>query len=322
VKRTEYQAPEELLRKETLDTFAGAHVTLNHPPGGFVTSDTWRKVAIGHASDNVRVDAGQVLLDLYVKDAAAVAAIKAGHIKHISLGYKVDFDPTPGTTPEGQRYDGVQRNIRVNHIALLPVGVMPRGGQECVLRLDAKGDEEYPGLKSGVDEQALKDKIAALESELAKVRTDAAALPKLTADLSAANARIAELGEQLRPERLDAASDARAAVVALAKAEGLETVGKSTLDLKRAVVAKRTPELANRVDSMNDAALDPVLVVYGAQPHPSLAAVLPVPPVAAAAEVRTDAAPVAVLKYADMYAKSVENSRNAWKNTGEKSVRS
>jgi hypothetical protein len=326
-KITEYQAPEELFRKETLDTIAGSTITMMHPRSGFVTSETWRDVAVGNVGDNVREDAGHAVADLYIREASAVAAVKAGHIKHLSWGYKTDFDATPGTTSDGQRFDGVQRHLRGNHLALLPVGVQPRGGDNCVLRLDSKGDEELPGsgaeLKSDVDEQTLIAKITALETELSRVRTDAAALPQVRADVVAANARIAELGEALKPERLDSLADARAAVVAIAKADGIETAGKSTVDLKRAVVSKRTPDLSTRVDSMNESALDAVMVVYGSQPHPSMAAVLPVPPVAGAEGVRTDAAaPPAVPKYADMYAKSCKDSQNAWKNTGEKTVRS
>jgi hypothetical protein len=321
-KITEYQAPEELFRKETLDTLAGSTITVMHPRSGMVTADTWKDVAVGNVGDNVREDAGHAVADLYIREAAAVKAVKAGHIKHLSWGYKTDLDATPGTTPDGQRFDGVQRNLRGNHVALLPIGVAPRGGDECTLRLDSNGDEELPGLKSGVDEQSLKDKITALETELAKVRTDAAALPQVRAELTAATARIAELGEALKPERFDAAVEARVIVVNAAKAESIVTTGKSTLDLKRAIVAKRTPDLSTRVDSMGEPALDAVMVVYGSQPHPSMGAVLGVvAPVVT--EVRTDAAaPVAMPKYADLYAKHLKDSQGAWKNSGEKVVRS
>ena len=326
--RTEYQPADELARRETLDTLAGSTITIMHPPKGFVTADTWKSLSVGHIGDNVRQDASGVDADLYIRDASAVASVKRGDIKHLSWGYKVDYDPTPGTTADGKRYDGVQRNLRGNHVAMLPVGVMPRGGEECAIRLDSEDNEECARtdaeLKSVVDLETLKAKIAVLESELTKVRNDSASLPQVAADLTAALAKVAELSEQLKPERLDALADERAAVVTAAKADGIETAGKSTVALKRAVVSKRTPVLANRVDSMSDAALDAVFVVYGSQPHPSLAAVLPVPAavVPPADGVRTDAAPAKPLKVADMYAKSVENSRNAWKNSGDVQVRS
>ena len=324
--RKEYRPPSEVFSKDAMATFAGATLTINHPHAAdgnrLVTPASFKHVTVGHVGDNVREDAGHMVADLYIKEEGAIKAVRGGHVKHISLGYKVDYDATPGTTPEGQRYDGVQRNIRGNHVALLPIGVNPRGGAECVLRLDSNGDEEYPRLKSNaMDEQAMKDQIAALSGELAKARTDAAELPKVRAELTAATARIAELGEMLKPERLDAVADARAAVVAIAKADGIKTEGVGTLALKRAVVAKRTPDLSARVDSMDGPALDAVMVVYAAQPHPSLAAVLPVPPVRTdGTEVvvdatRTDAAPIP--KLADLYNKHLQGSLKAWQNSGE-----
>lgn len=323
-KRIEYQPADELFRQSTLDTLAGQTVTIMHPRSGFVDGKSWRDVAIGHVGDNIRQDGGCAVADLYIKDAAAVKAVKNRDVKYVSWGYKVDFDATPGETADGKRYDGVQRNIRGNHVAILPVGIAPRGGEECVLRLDSNGDEEYPELKSGVELETALAKITALETELKSVRTDAAELPKVRDALTAANARIAELGELLKPERLDSLAEARATVVALAKAEGIETAGKSATDLKRAVVAKRTPDLANRVDSMNDASLDAVMVVYGSQPHPSMTKVLETAaPTPAPAGTRTDAAEgvkTGTPKYADLYEKHLNESRNAWKNSGDRKV--
>ena len=328
--RKEYRPPEEVFSKSALSTFAGAAVTINHPRQAdgqrLVTSKSWKKDAVGHAGDNVREDGGHMVADLYIRDEDAVRNVKAGHVKHVSLGYKVDYDPTPGVTPDGQRYDGVQRNIRGNHIAILPNGVAPRGGSECVLRLDSQGDEVVDLKYGSMDEATLTAQITALNSELAKARTDAAELPKVKADLVAANTRIAELGEALKPERLDALADARSAVVALAKADGVETAGKSTVAIKRAVVAKRTPDLAARVDSLDENALDAVMTAYKSAPAASpLAAPLAV----LAPETRTDAAPVTptsrldavdvtkIPKIADLYANSVRESAKAWQNAGE-----
>jgi uncharacterized protein len=315
--RREYRPADEVFRKAALESFAGAPVTVNHPrqPNGqrLVTPQSWKKDAIGHAGENVREDGGHAVADLYIRDADAVAAVKGGRLKKISLGYNVEYDPTPGTTSDGQRYDGIQRNIRGNHIALLPTGIAPRGGEECALRLDSNGDE----LKSDVEDEALKAKVAALESELSRVRADAAELPKKMAELSAANARIAELSEQLKPARLDSLVEARSVVVALAKSAGVDSTGKSSLDVKRAIVAKRTPELASRVDSMGEEAVDAVMAVYAAQPaHVGAPLAVLAPPAPAARADATDDAPVP--KYADLYRKHAEKSRNAWKNSGEK----
>src|SRR5690606_28507268 len=47
--------------------------------------------------------------------------IESGERKEISLGYKCQLDPTPGTW-NGESYDAVQKNIVVNHVALGPKG--------------------------------------------------------------------------------------------------------------------------------------------------------------------------------------------------------
>jgi len=43
--------------------------------------------------------------------------------RELSCGYRCSYDMTPGTY-QGQRYDGVQRNIRGNHLALVKEGRM------------------------------------------------------------------------------------------------------------------------------------------------------------------------------------------------------
>jgi hypothetical protein len=126
---------------------------------------------------------------------------------------------------------------------------------------------------------------------------------------------------------MDAAADARATVTAAAKADGIETAGKSTLSLKKEIVSKRTPDLASRVDSMSEEAVDAVMAVYGSlKPAPVAAPLAVLAPPA----VRTDAAPpvtpsrsdavdsAKIPKYADMYERHLQKSLNAWKSPAEK----
>lgn len=329
--RREYRPAEEVFRKGALDTFAGAPITVSHPKQAngqrVVTAQSWKKDAIGHLGDNVRQDGEHMVADLYVKDAGAVARVRSGDLRHISCGYEVDYDATPGTAPDGSRYDGVQRNIRANHVALLPTGEAPRGGSECVLRLDSEGDEVI-ALKCDVTPEqiaALEAQMVALKSELASARTDAAEVATLRKALTDTTAALAAANALLAPERLDSLVDARAAVVATAKAAGIVTEKVATLTLKRAIVAKRTPALAERCDSLSAETLDAVLATYAAEPHASLAAVA-----AAAAAVdatktggaRTDAVdPNKLPSISDLYAKSVAASKAAWLNTGDVAVR-
>lgn len=312
--RREYRPASEVFSPASKESFAGVPVTINHPTfadgSRLVSAKNWKGVAIGHLGENVRQDGDFAVADLYVRDADAVARVKSGDLKDVSFGYRVDYDPTPGTAPDGTSYDGIQKNIQGNHLALLPRGVAPRA-EGCSLRLDSNDDEELPGLNSGrMDPETLKAQIVALNGELAKARTDAAEAEQLRKDLAAAKAQLAEL----TPARLDALVTEREGLVATAKAAGVEYAGKTSAQVKRAIVAKKTPSLAARVDAMSDDAVDAVLAVYVAEPHPSLgtavAAVL-----APVDGVRADGVPdISKLpKVSDMYAASVEAARNAWK---------
>ena len=290
--RTEYRPKEEVFNKASMATFAGAPVTINHPvmPNGsrLVTADSWKSVASGHLGDNIRD-------------------------RKLSAGYQVDYDPTPGTTPTGERFDGVQRGMRGNHVALVPPGMAPRQGGSCELRLDAEGNE-LTALNSGVDQKdidALNQKVADLTAELAKTRTDAVTITKLEKDLGDAKTELAAF----TPERLDALVEERASVCAAATACGVDPKGKTTLAVKRAVVAKRTPRLADRVDAMDASALDACLAVYAEEPHPSMAAAVAV--TSADPAVRTDASNKPLPRAYELYEASVKASRDAWKNKGD-----
>jgi hypothetical protein len=314
--RREYRPASEVFSDSSRESFAGAPVTINHPTfadgSRLVSAKYWKGVAIGHLGDNVRQDGDFAVADLYVRDADAVARVKSGDLKGVSCGYRVDYDPTPGTAPDGTSYDGIQKNIQGNHLALLPRGIAPRGGEGCSLRLDSNDDEELPGYtsKDHMDLETLKAQVTALTGELAKARTDAAELPALRAALDAAKAQLAEL----TPARLDALVAERETLLVTAKAAGVEYAGKTSAQIKRAIVAKKTPSLAARVDAMSDDAVDAVLAVYVAEPHPSLGTAL-APMLTPVDGVRADGVPdVSKLpKVSDLYAASVESARNAWK---------
>lgn len=51
----------------------------------------------------------------------AIAGIESGELRELSSAYRYDADMTPGEY-EGVAYDGVMRNLRGNHVALVDVG--------------------------------------------------------------------------------------------------------------------------------------------------------------------------------------------------------
>jgi hypothetical protein len=72
----------------------------------------------------------------------AIEAINNSEKKQLSMGYHYRADMTPGRTPEGEDYDGVMRDIRVNHVALVEQG---RAGPDVVVA-DSLADLQWAVL--------------------------------------------------------------------------------------------------------------------------------------------------------------------------------
>lgn len=145
----EYRPPEEVGKPETLATFGMKPVTWTHPPVLLDSTNTGQ-FSKGTSGSHVNFSDGFVEVALVVTDADIVEKIKRKEATEVSAGYKVDFDPTPGFTPEGESYDGVQRNIRVNHIAIVPRG---RAGPEVRLLLDRMDAADAVAEPSGATDR-------------------------------------------------------------------------------------------------------------------------------------------------------------------------
>jgi len=130
----EYRPEAEVFAADSLASLRGATVTDLHPEK-LVTPETFKAVSCGHAHDNVRRDGDFVVVDLDVQDAALCRLVNAGERREVSCGYTCEVDATPGVTPDGERYDAVQRRIIHNHVALLPPGE-GRSGSDVSLRMD------------------------------------------------------------------------------------------------------------------------------------------------------------------------------------------
>ena len=129
----EYRPEEEVSKPESLASFGMKAVTMGHPRVQLDSENT-KLYQIGHAGSQVRFSDGFVEVAVVITDADAIEKINRGDAQEVSAGYRVDYDPTPGMTPDGQSYDGVQRNIFVNHIAIVPKG---RAGSQVRLLLDS-----------------------------------------------------------------------------------------------------------------------------------------------------------------------------------------
>jgi len=119
------RAPDEVFKDETLASFEGKPVTIDHPDT-FVNPENWKELAVG-VTQNVRRGAGieddLLLADLLVTDQQAIEAVRAG-LREVSCGYEADYEQVaPGK--------GRQLNIVGNHVALVERG---RAGPRCSIK--------------------------------------------------------------------------------------------------------------------------------------------------------------------------------------------
>jgi len=112
-----YRPPEEVFSYESLQSYADADVTDDHPKS-LVDPKTFKDVAVGHTSSPGRQEGDYVIVDLLVKDADAIQAVQDGKVA-LSAGYEAQYDSAPGEAQDGELYEFVQRNIKINHVALV-----------------------------------------------------------------------------------------------------------------------------------------------------------------------------------------------------------
>jgi hypothetical protein len=146
-KRVEYRPPEEVSRPDSLLSMGGLPVTLEHPPQ-LLTPDTVRQHTRGHSGTQVEFTDGFVHGTVTLTDREAIEAVKRRDAVELSVGYRCEYDPTPGVAPDGTRYDGVQRNISGNHLA---VTRKARAGSEVCLHFDSADAADPPIVAVSAD---------------------------------------------------------------------------------------------------------------------------------------------------------------------------
>ncbi len=137
--RRELRLDEDVFAKAALDGFEGAPLTDGHPPVQ-VTAANVKQYEVGTVTSPARRDGSFVATSIVIKDPKVIAKVERGDTG-LSAGYSIDLDETPGTHPVFGRYDAIQRNIVINHLA---VGVQPRAGNSARIRMDGVAHEIDP----------------------------------------------------------------------------------------------------------------------------------------------------------------------------------
>lgn len=145
--RRELRLPDEVFSPKSLEGFRGAPITDDHPPD-HLTPENTRGTAAGAVLSCGKQDGKCVGVTFAVHDAELIKKMQGGK-RQLSVGYGVDLDETPGDHPEFGHYDAVQRNIVVNHLAVVDAG---RAGPIASARMDsafAVDADEQPRAPNG-----------------------------------------------------------------------------------------------------------------------------------------------------------------------------
>lgn len=183
--RREYRPPEEVHHADSLTSFALVPITNNHPTGLLDASNA-RKHAVGSTGELVRADGAFVAASLMFFDADTIRQVEAGKAQ-LSCGYTADLLEQPGVTPDGERYDAIQRNIRGNHVAIVDVG---RAGPDVRVRMDAAVMVPPNSRQDGAGEAAMNEELKQALKENADLTAKLAAAEKRA---DAAEAKVGEL---------------------------------------------------------------------------------------------------------------------------------
>ena len=185
--RFEYRPPEEAFNADSLKSLLGKPITIGHK--AMVDKNNAAAVQpVGSVLSEGRQDGETIRADIVIYNLDTDA-------RELSCGYRLDLDEKPGTTPQGEHYDAVQRNIRYNHVAIVPKG---RAG---VARLNMDGEQDFPdNVTDDRKDENIMDKMT-------KIRLDGGleydAAPEVGVYVEKLRADIAELNKQITDAKKD-----------------------------------------------------------------------------------------------------------------------
>lgn len=128
--RRELRLPEQVFDSESLSSYQGKPVVITHDAGE-INKDNVRWEQVGNILTEGYRDGDTVRAKIVIND---IDSVKSSGLRELSLGYFNDLIEKPGEW-NGQHYDAIQTNIRVNHLAVVAVA---RAGDAARLNLDSK----------------------------------------------------------------------------------------------------------------------------------------------------------------------------------------
>ena len=279
--RREFRPASEVFKPDSLSSYQGKPITLGHV---FVNSENAKEVVVGAVSGSAMREDSNVIVPLTVYDKESIEKAKNGIAGELSVGYSTvdveskgwgsdetgeykldgEYQSQDEIPPDWVRFDALQTEIKVNHVALVYKG----RAQVAKLNFDAQQENPYT---TDVDINK-EDK-----QEMIKIKLDGAqefeVAPEIASHIEALNAKadtaIAERDAlkakvDAMPSEIEAAvakakadADALAALVAVAAEAGVKADGLDAKGIKVAYVKEVSGlDVAEKSDAYIDAAFD------------------------------------------------------------------
>ncbi|MGO3542331.1 MAG: DUF2213 domain-containing protein [Pseudomonas helleri] len=243
-----YRPPGEVFAADSMSTYAHKDVTNDHPDD-LVDSTTFKEVSVGHVR-GVEQDGQTLVVDLIIKDQGAIDDIQSGK-SELSPGYEAEYVEAPGVAPDGTRYEFEQRDIHINHVAVVDAA---RAGK--VARIFDHKPKGVPMAQRKVFLDSKKSRSIILDEDAATVVEEAiSALEGVAKEAEKradeAEAKADELSDKLE-ESVTATTDAAIGLRVKATLDTIAQAGKvvksfdakglvSPLEIKRAAMAQLKP---------------------------------------------------------------------------------
>lgn len=235
-----YRPEDEVFNEDSMASYAGADVTLEHPKG-FVDSNNYSNTSKGVVIGSGERDGDFVKCNLFVKDKATIDAILSGKCE-LSAGYSAYYVPEEGVH-DNKNYEFVQKGIKINHVAV--VDRARAGGQARIFDNNEVENMTKKITLDGVElevDQKVADHIAQLTADKDKIEAerdnDRAEVKRLKEerkeddyDVEKLRARVRELeDEKAKIEKDKVTKDAEALTGKVFDGDSVDAIMRQALD--------------------------------------------------------------------------------------------
>lgn len=217
----EAKLPDDLLTDSTVESANYKPITDEHPKE-LVNIDNSARYMKGITAGNAHVDGDKIKVDMTLTDSALINEIQGGK-QELSIGFQTEVAPVKGTF-NGMHYDAAQKNIQINHVAVVRRG---RAGHSVRLTGDSAEmviDSEEKGKSMDYKVVHLTDNadVTVASDDVNKITQLDAANSNKDKKIADLTAKIQALNSELDKLKSSADENKKSADEAQAKADALE----------------------------------------------------------------------------------------------------